>query len=337
MPEHHNRPSETSIFVSVVIPLYNEEGNVEHLMSRIDAVLNRLGTYYEVILVDDGSTDTTWNDIQTGAQKYTHIYGLRLSRNFGHQYAMLAGMTYAKGQAIITMDGDLQHPPELIPDMLKAWESGYKIVNTRRIEAKNTSHFKRLTSKYFYKIFSSLSEVSVSEGSSDFRLIDRQVWHQLRQFRDSNIFLRGAVQWVGFPTTCIAFEVRERFANKSKFNFSRMLLFASGAIVSFSTKPLRLGIWLGLLTSLLAFMEIIYIVIQKIRGSTVPGWASTVGILSLLFGILFIILGIIGVYLARIHKTLQERPRFIVTENIGYNLDEQAKHLSENPLAEFME
>jgi len=275
-------------------------------------VLDAIKEPYEIILIDDGSQDATWKVIKTLSDSIPHLKALGLSRNFGHQHALLAGLNYARGQAVISMDGDLQHPPELIPELFDAWKKGYKVVVTNRKGQEVLSPFKRLTSNYFYKIFSFMSEVPLSEGSSDFRLIDRHALEALLPFRDASIFLRGAVQWIGFPSTTIGYNVAERLSGQTKFSLKKMLRFASGAVVSFSTKPLRIGIWIGLLTSGLAFLEILYVLIQYIRGVTVTGWASIVGIISLMFGFLFIILGVMGSYLGSIHRVIQNRPKFIV-------------------------
>ncbi len=314
MTTNYSVTDKDGILISVVVALFNEQGNVQCLVKRLGKVLDQIGEAYEILLVDDGSVDSTWSDICAVSKENLNVRGLKLSRNFGHQHALVAGLSSARGQAVVTMDGDLQHPPELIPELLSAWKKGNKIINTRRIESQTNGVFKRVTSKYFYKLFSTLSEVHVSEGSSDFRLLDRVAVNYLLSFKDADIFLRGAVEWIGFPLVYIDFEAGERFANKSKYNLRRMIQFALGAMVSFSTKPLRLGIWLGVLTSSFAFLELIYILYKTLQGNTVPGWASTVGILSLLFGILFIILGVIGIYIARIHTVLQERPKFIIAE-----------------------
>jgi dolichol-phosphate mannosyltransferase len=305
-----------SITLSVVVPLYNEENNVEPLVRRLTEVLEGIKESYEILLIDDGSRDATWEVIKTLSNSNSRLKALGLSRNFGHQHALLAGLSHAQGQAVISMDGDLQHPPEVIPELVGAWKKGFKVVVTDRRGQEALPLFKRLTSKYFYKIFSFMSEVSLSEGSSDFRLIDRSALESLLSFRDANIFLRGAVQWLGFPSITVCYNVAERFSGQTKFSLKKMLRFAIGAVVSFSTKPLRLGIWIGILTSVLAFLEILYVLIQYIRGMTVTGWASVVGILSLMFGFLFILLGVIGSYLGSIHQALQNRPKFIVDRHI---------------------
>lgn len=298
--------------LSVTIPLYNEAGNVQLLVKRLLKTLTPLNLSFELLLVDDGSSDATWQEISQIARNFPYVKGIKLSRNFGHQKALLAGLSVARGTAVISMDGDLQHPPELIPAMLKAWQEGYKIVNTIRHYDENTTVFKKVTSKWFYRVFSNLADVNLTEGSSDFRLLDRQVLDTLLGMGAAESFLRGTVEWLGFPTTTIAFEVEQRHAGDSKYSLQKMMAFAMSAIVSFSTKPLKFGIWLGLVTSTLSFIELIYVLSQFVTGATIPGWASTVGILAFLFGILFIILGIIGIYIARIHEVLQQQPPFII-------------------------
>lgn len=301
--------------LSVVVPAYNEAGNIGHLVERLCRVFEDVAGDKEIVIVDDGSFDGTWECIGRAARECSFVRGFRLSRNFGHQNALLAGLHQARGSAVVSMDADLQHPPEAIPELLAKWEDGFEIVNTRRDgEGEVNSPFKRLSSKYFYRIFSALSEVDIAEGSSDFRLIDRRALDALLDFRDSDLFLRGAVQWLGFRTATLSFSLGERHAGVSKYNLKRMLRFAMSAIVSYSSKPLRLGIWFGLFTAFMAFCELVYILVQYSLGRTVPGWASILGVTSLLFGVLFVLLGIIGIYLADIHKTLRSRPQFIIAE-----------------------
>ncbi|SEH05426.1 glycosyltransferase family 2 protein [Candidatus Venteria ishoeyi] len=306
-----------NLTLSVVVPVFNEEDNVAALTSRLLEVLGKLNESFEIVLVDDGSSDKTWEKIELVSQNESRIKACSFSRNFGHQHAILAGLSLVKGRAIISMDGDLQHPPEVIPELLAAWKEGYKVVSTKREDAEETGLFKRITSKYFYRFFSKMTGVEMSAQSSDFRLLDSQVVENLLEFNDVDLFLRGAVTWLGFPSRTVAFKAAKRFKGETKYNLRRMFQFANGAIISFSVKPLIFAVWVGVVTSSLAFLEILFIVVQYIRGETVAGWASTVGIISLLFGVLFIILGIIGLYLARIHKSLQNRPRFVIRDSVN--------------------
>lgn len=310
-----NHTADGNPIISVVVPLYNEAGNVSVLVTRLVDSLAPLRQTFEVLLIDDGSKDGTWDEIRNVAAGSESIRGISLSRNFGHQNALLAGLVCAKGQAIVSMDGDLQHPPELIPQMINCWEEGFDIVDTERHYTDQASLFKRASSKYFYKLFSNLAEVTLREGSSDFRLLDRRVLDALLSLRNEDLFLRGAIQWLGFGSCILPFNAAPRHSGTSKYNLQKMMTFATGALISFSTRPLRLGIGLGMATSLIAFLELIYIVIQYIRGNTVSGWASTVGIVSFLMGILLIVIGIMGAYIGRIHYAIQGRPPFIISKD----------------------
>jgi len=301
-------------YLSIVIPLYNEEDNVEVLFEKLSKNLESLNESFEIIFIDDGSKDKTWKKIAQLSISNPYVTGVKLSRNFGHQHALLAGLSKATGQAIISMDGDLQHPPSLIEKMVEKHKEGFLVVNTYRNDEEVASFFKRTSSSLFYRIFSFLTDISMSQGSSDFRLLDRLVLNQLLELKDVDLFLRGAVEWLGFPSITIPYETDKRFSGVSKYTLSKMIKFAKGSIISFSTKPLVIGIWIGVITSTLALFEVLYVIFQWINGETVPGWASTVGIISFLFGVLFIILGVIGSYLARVHVALQNRPRFIISE-----------------------
>jgi len=305
--------------ISVVVPMHNESGNVAVLVDRIGEVLQTQKYRFELVLVDDGSQDDTWSSICKKHETVPEIRGIKLSRNFGHQYALLAGLSVASGDAVISMDADMQHPPETLPELIEKWERGSKVVYTRRCQQHNISAFKRKTSDWFYSVFSWLSGVTIEPGSSDFRLLDRQVLEQLLEFNDVSPFFRGAVRWLGFDdsSTTVEYALGDRHSGESTYTLGKMLQFANSGIISFSTKPLILGIWLGLFTSFVAFLELAYILVQYFLGNTVQGWASAVGITALLFGVLFVLLGIIGLYLARIHTALQGRPKFIVDQKVG--------------------
>jgi dolichol-phosphate mannosyltransferase len=324
---HHARP----VTLSIVVPMYNEEENIRHFVDRVVQVVGPLAIAYEVILVDDGSDDATWREIQTAERMFKGVRGVRLARNFGHQAALLAGLRAAKGRAVISMDGDMQHPPEMIPALLDAWKDGASVVSTTRAYSDTTSTFKKLTSSLYYRIFSYLSDVPMRSGQSDFRLLDRSALDQLLSIRQSDIFLRGAVSWLNYPETTIPFVAADRLHGESKYPFRKMLRFARGGILAFSTKPLQIGIAMGLMTSVFSFAYLVYILVQYARGNTVEGWSSTLGLLSLLFGVLFIMLGIVGTYLGRIYTMLQQRPQYVLDEDSKIRQDEHGLQTDRTP------
>ena len=300
--------------LSVVVPLFNEEGNVAAFVARTLPILRSLAVPFEVVLVDDGSRDRTWQRIVEESRAAQEVVGYRLSRNFGHQRALLAGLNRANGVAIVSMDGDLQHPPDVIPRMFADWRAGAKIVITKRMSRQPGSRFKNWASNSFYRVFSSVAETKLEPGTSDFRLLDRQALKELLRLNYGEPFLRGAVQLLGFPTTTVEFDVGTRFAGESKYTLRKMLRFARHGLISHSAVPLRLGIWIGLATGVLSIVELTYVIVEFALGNTVPGWASTLGLMSFLFAVLFVTIGIIGLYLEDIHKLLKARPHFIISE-----------------------
>ena len=302
--------------LSVVAPMYNEEGNIEAFVVAVEKVVARIGVPFEIILVDDGSSDGTWTQIVAQSKLHPALRGARLARNFGHQGALMAGLSEARGQAIVSMDGDLQHPPELIPELFARWREGYKVVTTERADAADTSLFKRTTSRWFYGVFSRLTGVAMAPGNSDFRLMDATAVRALCEMNDVDLFIRGSVTWLGFRSITLPYRANKRFSGTTKYSLKKMLRFASGAILSFSLAPLKLGIWIGFLTSGLAILELSYILIQYFRGQTITGWASMMGFMSLMFGILFVLLGIIGTYLGKIFELLKNRPRFLIGDRV---------------------
>lgn len=322
---HNNRslPAMQSTMLSIVVPLYNEEGNVEKLVQSIRSVLSQNDFRYELILIDDGSHDGTWEVIKHASRRDDCVKGVSLSRNFGHQNALFTGLHYAIGKAVITMDGDLQHPSDVIPRMYEAWENGSKIVETKRIDSSKTTAFKKSTSRLFYWFFSKLSGLPMSTGTSDFRLIDSTVAEVFKEMRDSNLFIRGISHWVGFPKTTITYHAGNRFSGESKFTLRKMFKLSVSSIFSFSIIPLKLGIWLGFITSCLAMLEMIYILVRYLQGGTISGWASTLTVVSFMFGVLFVLIGILGAYLGNIFEILKNRPRFLVNETVGISQDEE--------------
>lgn len=300
--------------LSIVAPMYNEEGNIAAFVTAVEKVALGMNVPFEIILVDDGSSDGTWQSIVEQTKLHPALRGARLARNFGHQGALMAGLTEARGQAIVSLDGDLQHPPEMIPELFARWREGYKVVTTERADAEDTSLFKRTTSRWFYGVFSKLTGVSMAPGNSDFRLMDASAVRALVDMQDVDLFIRGQVTWLGFRSVTLPYRANKRFSGTSKYNLKKMLRFASGAILSFSLAPLKLGIWIGFATSGLAVAELIYILVAYFLGHTVTGWASMMAFMALMFGILFVLLGVIGTYIGKIFELLKNRPRFLIGE-----------------------
>jgi glycosyltransferase involved in cell wall biosynthesis len=307
--------------LSVVVPAYKESGNIEQLYRQLLEALSPLDLPWELIVVDDGSPDSTWERIIDLHHHDPRVSGIRLSRNFGHQFALVAGLSEARGDVVITMDSDLQHPPSVIPLLIEEWRKGNKIVHTLRRDPPGLSWTKKITSRMFYSVFSFLSGVPLSPGMADFRLLDCEVVTEILKLRETGLFLRGLVQWVGYPNSSVEFDCGDRFAGESSYNYRRMFRFAWTGITSFSIVPLRLAILLGLMTSAFAFYELLEAVYVKLyTKQAVPGWTSLFVLVSLLFGVLFILIGIVGEYIARILEEVRGRPRFIISQRtIGDN------------------
>lgn len=315
------------VSLSIVVPAYEEQESLPVLCRKINEILDPIYDDYEILIVDDGSRDETWNVVDRLHASDPRILGIKLTRNFGHQNAIMAGFREAHGRAVITMDADLQHPPELIPELINRWQDGFMVVNTMRQSTEKEPFLKRLTSSFFYKLFSFLTGTKMKSGMADFRLLDRAVIRELNRYNEPFIFLRGLVQWMGFPTTEVVFAAPERQLGFSKYSWHRMLRLALSGITSFSILPLRMSILIGIVTAGLAFCELLYVFyIALVKQASIPGWASTMGALSFLLGILFIMLGIIGEYIGRIFETVKGRPLYVVETRI-----ETSKETKSNP------
>ncbi|HBR12133.1 MAG TPA: glycosyltransferase [Chryseobacterium sp.] len=299
--------------ISIVIPAYNEEGNLSEIRKAIDHVFQNLPNYkYEIIFVNDGSRDRTQDFLEDMSLSFPEVRYIEFSRNFGHQYAVKAGLDLADGNAVISMDADLQHPPALIPEMIRKWEEGYDIVYTIRKYPKSISRFKRSTSDFFYRILSKLSDVELEKGSSDFRLLDASVIDVIRDGTESDVFLRGLVKWVGFRQYAIPFVAGERFAGESKYSLGKMFRFAFTGITAFSVKPLYLAAYLGFFFSLVSLLYIPYVIYSFINHSEISGWASLIMTVVFFGGVQLIILGILGIYMGKIFKQIKGRPNYII-------------------------
>ncbi len=303
---------------SVVVPAFNEELNVPRLFEELGPILDATGGPWEVIFVDDGSSDNTWKAIESLHNNDPRVKGVRLSRNFGHQRALVAGLSHACGAAVISMDADLQHPPSLIPKLIDEWRAGSKIVKTQRRDPQGLPRFKRITSTLFYKFFSMVSGIPIENGMADFRLVDIDVLQEVLRFREDGPFLRGIIEWVGYPSITIAYPSANRYSGATKYTLRKMISLAWEGVSSFSIVPLRIGVAVGFMASALSFAVVIYAIVGKlITGDAVPGWASSLAILSFLFGVLFFYLGLLGEYLGRILIEVRSRPRYLVSQRLG--------------------
>ena len=308
--------------VSVVVPMYFEEEVAYECYHRLTDVMSRGETDYELIFVNDGSTDKTLPILKGIALNDKKVKVISFSRNFGHQNAVTAGVFGASGDAIVIIDADLQDPPELIPDMIAKWNEGYDVVYAKRKQRKGESIFKLVTAKYFYKFLHAMSDVEIPKDTGDFRLMDRKVAEVFKNMPERNRFIRGMISWVGFKQIPLEYERQERFAGKTKYPLKKMLKFASDGIIGFSSKPLKMISFVGGCTILLSIILFIYSIIEKmIKGSTVQGWTSLICAVTLFSGVQLLSLGIIGQYIARIYDESKQRPLYIVDEKINYDED----------------
>jgi glycosyltransferase involved in cell wall biosynthesis len=302
--------------IAIVIPSFNEEGNIKIMIEALHNVLQPLPYNYELIFVDDGSKDATLDLLRTIAITDPKLFYVELSRNFGHQNALMAGLDLASGDCFITMDGDMQHPPELIPQLITKWEEGYDVVYTRRLEDKNLPAFKKITSKYFYKFINYISEVEIENGTADFRLMDQKVAKVFFSFTENELFIRGLINWVGFKQYAIDYTPAERFSGHSKYTIKKMIQFALKGITSFSIRPLYLSIFLGLSTSAVAFIfYIIYVLRSFYFGHVISGWASVIFTIVFFGGLNLIVLGIIGIYVGKLFMQSKQRPNYLIRDS----------------------
>lgn len=303
----------------VLIPLYNEEKNIIPITKAVENVFKELKSCrFQLLFVDDGSTDDTLVEIKKIAEKKSNILYLSLSRNFGKDSALMAGFQhiYSNTDAVITIDADHQHPPELIPELIKHWQNGYDIVYTYRIQNnEKSSLFSNFSSRFFYYSISKLAEVKLEYGLSDYKLIDHKILHLIKDIKEDLPFFRGLFKWVGFKQVGIPYKPDKRLNGKSKYHAKTLFKLALNSIISFSTRPLTIAIYIGFFTSFISVLYIPYVLISLYKGYAISGWSSTIATIAFFGGIQLIVLGIIGIYLGKIFIQTKNRPQYIVNES----------------------
>jgi polyisoprenyl-phosphate glycosyltransferase len=311
---------------SIVIPVFNEEAVLPVLLHRLDLLLDRLAEPVEAIFVDDGSRDSGPIILKALAKRDPRYRYIGLSRNFGHQVAITAGMDAAQGQAIIVMDADLQDPPEVVEQLIAKWQEGNDVVYARRLSRAGEGRFKLGTAHLFYRLLGKMSSVDIPADVGDFRLIDRKVLDALRQMPEQNRFVRGMVAWLGFRQAEVAFHRLERAAGETKYPLFKMMRLAMNAALGFSEAPLRLAIWCGLSVSALALLYGGWVLLLWVSNDPhlIAGWSSTIVIVSLLCGMNMLLTGIVGLYVGRIHAEVKGRPLYVVQEQLGFDHDQLA-------------
>ncbi len=308
-----------NFLLSIIIPVFNEEKNINSLLKRL---LPSVKNYnYEIIFIDDGSKDATAEIIKQKSKINKRVKLISFLRNFGHQQALTAGYENAKGDCVISLDADLQDPPEIVPQMVKKWQRGAKVVYAKREKRAVDSFFKKQTAQLFYRLINFLSDTPIPENIGDYRLLDRQVVDFLNQLPERSRFLRGLVAWPGFTTDYVYFEREKRFAGRTHYTLSKMLNFALDGITSFSVKPLRLAVYFGFIIGILGFLGVIYAVYRRLflpHEYWVTGWTALFVAIMFLGGIQLVTLGILGEYLGKVYQEVQGRPRFLVKEKINF-------------------
>ena len=302
--------------ISIIIPVYNEEANIPLVCKETAHFVKEP---YELIFVDDGSTDKTLHVIEAEAISSNQIKCISLSRNFGHQNALMAGMQYASGDRIVIMDGDLQHPPSLIPALMHKLGEGYDLVQTRRRITHNIGLGKKVLAGIFYKFINSISDTRIEPNVADFKAFNRKVLESILQFKERELFLRGIFSWIGFKSVTIDFEAPARIHGKTKYSFTQMLKLALKGTTSFSFKPLRIALLFGSIISMAAFAFAIFALVSYFRGNTVPGWASMIIAIMFLGGTQLLAIGLLGEYIASLFTETKQRPLYLVDKTINFH------------------
>jgi len=303
--------------LSIIIPCFNEEGNINEMCGRLSGVCNSMaGLSYEIVLVNDGSTDGTWNRITELSKKHAEVTAVNLSRNYGHQLALSAGLSLCVGGRILIIDADLQDPPELLPEMMQIMDSGYDVVYGKRIKRQGETWLKKVAAKIFYRLLDFLSDIHIHNDTGDFRLINQKVLKALNSMPEANRFIRGMISWVGFRQAPIMYEREKRHSGETHYPFPKMLRLAIDAITGFSMKPLRTAFFFGLFSAFLGLIFLIYAFYTWITEKVVPGWTSIVSIILIMNSTQFILLGLMGEYIGRIFIESKRRPNYFIDEII---------------------
>lgn len=304
--------------LSILIPCYRDEQGLVELHRRLTAVCHPLSLSYELVLVDDGSPDNTWAEIKKLSEKDSHVKGIRLSRNHGHQLAVTAGLHCVKGDRVLIIDSDLQDPPELLPQMMQAMDAGADNIYGQRLSRKGVPVWKKTCYKMYYQVLSLLAGCDIPPDTGDFRLISRRVVDLLNEMPEHHRFLRGMVSWLGFKQVPIFYHRDARFAGESGYTLSKLFRIAIDGITSFSIKPLRFASLLGIFFGFFCFIGTIYSVVGHFRGETaVAGWTSLMSVILLVASLQFFVLGMLGEYLGRLFIEQKGRPLFLIDETVG--------------------
>lgn len=311
-------PDSESVLISVLVPVFNEAAGIEPLLARLQPVLERCAARHEIIFIDDGSTDNSMEIIRRAREARPQISALSLSRNFGKEIAIAAGLDHAKGDAVIIIDADLQHPPELIETFLGLWREGYQNVYGVRASREGDGPVRRWFTTRFYKIYDLFGETKLPSGAGDFRLLDRKAVDALRLLGERARFNKGLYAWIGFRSTGVNFEVGERTHGASRYSLRKLTRFALDGLMSFSTLPLKIWIYVGSVISILSLLMAAYFFLQPLLyGVDVPGFATIIVSVMLLSGVQLMSLGILGEYIGRIFAEVKRRPLYIVDERLG--------------------
>lgn len=303
------------MFLSVVAPCFNEEDGLEEFYLRLKSSIRDAGiSSYEVIMVDDGSKDRTWDIIRLISKRDKHIRGIKLSRNFGHQSALTAGLNEALGEYIFIIDSDLQDPPELLGPMVSKMKEGFDVVYGQRKRRSGETYFKLMSAAMFYRLLSIMADVNIPQDTGDFRLMNRRVLTAYKEISESQRFTRGLIAWLGFNQTALPYDRHARFAGTTKYPLMKMINFSIDAVTGFSLKPLRMIILLGLVTSVMSFLAFTYSIYQWIFLNTVPGWASLMTVICLIGCVQIICLGVVGEYVGRTFTETKKRPLYLIEE-----------------------